>query len=65
MNEIMTPEEVAALLHLHVRTVYRLARQGKLPGRKVGSQWRFLRENVLGKLQSRESERRETAPGSL
>ncbi|MCM8795053.1 MAG: helix-turn-helix domain-containing protein [Candidatus Omnitrophica bacterium] len=43
-HEILTVEQVAQLLHLHVMTVYRLAKQGKLPGFKVGGRWRFQRE---------------------
>jgi len=40
-NEILTVEQVAALLHLHPMTVYRLVQRGKLPGFKVGGRWRF------------------------
>lgn len=31
------------MLHLHVMTVYRLVKEGKLPGFKVGGRWRFER----------------------
>ena len=41
MKEIMTPQEAAEYLKLNVRTIYRLAKQGNLPGRKVGRSWRF------------------------
>ena len=34
-------EEVAELLRVSVRTVYRLVRAGKLPGFKVVTYWRF------------------------
>lgn len=43
-EEILTIDEVAELLHLHEMTVYRLVKQGKLPGFKVGGRWRFRRE---------------------
>ena len=39
--EILTVEQVAELLHLHAMTVYRLVKEGKLPGFKVGGRWRF------------------------
>ena len=39
--EILTVEQVAELLHLHTMTVYRLVKEGKLPGFKVGGRWRF------------------------
>ncbi len=42
--DILNIGEVADMLHLHVMTVYRLAKQGKLPGFKVGGRWRFRRE---------------------
>lgn len=44
--EILTVDELARLLHLHVMTVYRLVKQGKLPGFKVGGRWRFRRDAV-------------------
>ena len=43
---MMTLGEVARYLRLHRSTVYRLAREGIIPGCKVGSQWRFSKERV-------------------
>jgi len=43
-STLMTLEEVAEYLRFHPSTVYRLAREGKLPAVKVGSQWRFHRD---------------------
>lgn len=37
----LTAVEAARHLGLHPRTVRRLAREGKLPRRKVGGRWRF------------------------
>lgn len=34
-------EEVADHFGVNTTTVYRLAQQGKLPGFKLGGQWRF------------------------
>jgi len=42
-SQILNVEEVARMLHLHVMTVYRLVKEGKLPGFKVGGRWRFHR----------------------
>ncbi len=42
-SELLNVEDVANLLHLHSMTVYRLVREGKLPGFKVGGRWRFHR----------------------
>ena len=47
MEEIITAEQVASMLQVHVRTVYRLARRGALPGRKLGGGWRFSKEVIL------------------
>ncbi|HEX2923796.1 MAG TPA: helix-turn-helix domain-containing protein [Chloroflexota bacterium] len=44
MERMMTVKEVAAYLKLNPITVYRYAAQGKIPGFKVGSSWRFKKE---------------------
>ncbi len=45
-REIMTPKEVAEYLRVHVRTIYRLAKTGRMPSVKVGGSWRFKKETV-------------------
>ena len=42
-EEVLTPEEAAAFLKIHVGSVLRLCRQGKLPGVKIGGGWRILK----------------------
>jgi excisionase family DNA binding protein len=42
-NQVMTSVEAADYLKMHVKTVCRLAKEGKIPAKKVGSEWRFLR----------------------
>ncbi len=42
-HQVMTSLEAAEYLKMHVKTVCRLAKEGKIPARKVGSEWRFLR----------------------
>ncbi len=44
MKEILTPREAAEYLSVHVRTIYRLAKGGEIPCRKVGGSWRFKKE---------------------
>jgi excisionase family DNA binding protein len=44
MERMMTVKEVASYLKLNPITVYRYAAQGKIPGFKVGSSWRFKKE---------------------
>ena len=43
-NSIMTLREVAQYLGLHVMTVYKLTREGRVPAAKIGGQWRFKRD---------------------
>ncbi len=40
---VMTSVEASEYLKMHVKTVCRLAKEGKIPAKKVGSEWRFLR----------------------
>ncbi len=44
---IMTLDEVARYLRLHKSTVYRMAREGRLPGNKVAGQRRFKKERLV------------------
>ncbi len=43
IKDIMNMKEVADYLELHVMTVYKLTRAGRLPAAKIGGQWRFKR----------------------
>ncbi|MBI3030226.1 MAG: helix-turn-helix domain-containing protein [Candidatus Rokubacteria bacterium] len=47
MDEVITPSQVAALLKIHVKTVYRLAEAGAIPGNKFGRNWRFSKKIIL------------------
>jgi len=53
MHEIMTIEEVAAYIRVSERTVYDWAQKGELPGGKLGTTWRFKREDVENWVNSR------------
>lgn len=44
MDETYTAEEISKYLKVHPYTVKRLAREGKIPGFKIGGQWRFDRK---------------------
>ncbi len=46
IQEILTPRQAAEYLSVHVRTIYRLAKHGEIPGRKVGGSWRFKKEII-------------------
>ena len=45
--DILTTEEAAVLLRVSSKTLLALARDGELPGTKVGRAWRFLRTDLL------------------
>lgn len=51
-NNIMTLSEVAKYLGLHVMTVYKLTREGRVPAAKIGGQWRFKRDILDGWLET-------------
>jgi excisionase family DNA binding protein len=53
-TEVLTTEEAADLLRVSTKTILALARQGDLPGEKVGRAWRFLRGELLEYLRGRE-----------
>lgn len=46
MHEIMTIDEVAAYIRVSERTVYDWAQKGELPGGKLGTTWRFKRDEI-------------------
>ncbi len=39
--EILTPQEAAEFLRVPLLTVQRQAKAGRLPGRRIGKEWRF------------------------
>ena len=41
MTQLMTVREMADYLQVTAKTIYRLLKQGRIPGTKVGHQWRF------------------------
>jgi len=45
-NEIMTIEEVAEYLRVSTRTVYDWAKRGEIPCGKMGTSWRFKRNEI-------------------
>ena len=51
--QVMTIDDLAAYLQVAKSTPYKLAREGKVPGQKVGKHWRFSKEAVDRWLQTR------------
>ncbi len=45
-NKILTATELAEYLRVHRSTISRLARERKIPAFRVGSDWRFILEQI-------------------
>lgn len=46
MDDIMTIKEVANYLKMNEKTIYKLAKERKIPAFKIGGNWRFKREAI-------------------
>lgn len=46
MDDLLTTREVQELLKLDRTTIYRMIKEGRLTGLRVGQQWRFTRRDV-------------------
>jgi excisionase family DNA binding protein len=45
-KEIWDAKDVAEYLHVHLFTVHKYAREGKIPAFKIGADWRFHRKSI-------------------
>jgi len=45
-SDIMTVKDLAQYLKIAEKTAYRFALEGKIPGFKVGSAWRFRKGEI-------------------
>ena len=45
-DNVMTITELSVYLKVSKSTLYKLAQEGRVPGRKVGRHWRFHREVI-------------------
>jgi excisionase family DNA binding protein len=55
-REILTADQVADYLRLSRKSVYRLARAGVLPAKKIMNQWRFERTRLNEWIREKEEE---------
>ena len=46
-REVLTVKEVCDLLRVHPTTLYKMARQGKIPSFRVGNEWRFRKDAIM------------------
>ena len=58
--DIYTPEDLAAKLHVAVRTVYKLIKSGQLPASQVGRQYRISDEQLSRFMKSQEVKQEDT-----
>lgn len=45
-EELLTVSELSTHLRVHPTTIYRLLREGRIPGFRVGTAWRFSRAAI-------------------
>lgn len=57
VSPFMTVEELAEYLKMKVVTIYKHAQEGKIPGFKVGSKWRFKKETIDEWIKAQEKRR--------
>lgn len=57
MGQILTTKELAKYLKLTEVTIYKYANEGRIPGFKVGSRWRFDKDKIDELFESREDKK--------
>ena len=55
-QDILTVKEICELLRVHPSTVYKLLREGKIPGFRIGNEWRFRRDVIMRWMTQRSTE---------
>lgn len=46
-DEVMGIKEVSEFLKTGTTTIYALARKKKIPARKIGREWKFLKSEIM------------------
>jgi len=54
-DRVLITKEVAEMLRVSERTVRRWAKQGRIPGVRIGKDWYFLESELLAVLRGRGS----------
>ena len=52
MGKILTTKELAKYLKLTEVTIYKYIKEGKIPSHRVGSRWRFDKDQIDGSFES-------------
>jgi len=58
VGKILTTKELAEYLKLTEVTIYKYIGEGKIPGFKIGSRWRFDKDQIDKLLRSEEEDRK-------
>jgi excisionase family DNA binding protein len=58
MDKLITPEELAEITSLNVRTIVRLAKDGTIPAVKFSGRWRFVKEDIEDYIKNQARHRR-------
>lgn len=45
-GDVLTVRDVCALLKMHHKTVQRHAKEGTIPAKRIGGEWRFVRSEI-------------------
>ena len=50
---LLTPEEAAAILQIHPKTLIKMARLGQVPALRIGKHWRFTSSSLSSFIDNR------------
>ena len=64
-DEILTVKELAEYLKIAEKTAYRFASEGKVPGFKIGSAWRFRKVEIDRWINEQERNNQKSDGGDL
>ena len=59
MIQALNVKQVAELLNVNERTIYKLAQKGELPAFRVSGSWRFLPDDIMGWIDEQKSNAKE------
>ena len=65
MDDLITAADAAKLLHLHVKRVQQMAREGTLPAVRFGRKWLFHRQQLAKGIGGQRAKLRPTTSGAL
>lgn len=55
-DQVLTLEELAVYLKIPKSTLYKLVQEGRIPGQKLGKQWRFAKKAIDQWLEQQQSD---------